>query len=55
MAQQSSSSSSASSRLHRLLTLLDTGSTQATRFAAANQIGDIAKSHPQDLHSLIKK
>lgn len=48
MAQQSS-------RLHRLLTLLDTGSTQATRFAAAKQIGDIAKSHPQDLNSLWEK
>ncbi|XP_008796296.2 TATA-binding protein-associated factor BTAF1 [Phoenix dactylifera] len=44
-----------SSRLHRLLTLLDTGSSQATRFAAARQIGDIAKSHPQDLSSLLKK
>ncbi|XP_050367441.1 TATA-binding protein-associated factor BTAF1 [Argentina anserina] len=44
-----------SSRLHRLLTLLDTGSTQATRFTAARQIGDIAKSHPQDLTSLLKK
>lgn len=31
------------------------GSTQATRFAAARQIGDIAKSHPQDLNSLLKK
>ncbi|ONK68755.1 uncharacterized protein A4U43_C05F15610 [Asparagus officinalis] len=48
MAQQSS-------RLQRLLTLLDTGSTQATRFAAAQQIGDIAKSHPQDLSSLWEK
>lgn len=48
MAQQSS-------RLQRLLTLLDTGSTQATRFTAARQIGDIAKSHPQDLTSLLKK
>ncbi|KAL5706990.1 btaf1 RNA polymerase II [Ranunculus cassubicifolius] len=48
MAQQSS-------RLHRLLTLLDTGSTQATRFTAANQIGEIAKSHPQDLITLLKK
>lgn len=44
-----------SSRLHRLLTLLDTGSTQATRFTAAQQIGDIAKTHPQDLTSLLKK
>ncbi|KAJ6884168.1 hypothetical protein NC652_031224 [Populus alba x Populus x berolinensis] len=49
MAQQQSS------RLNRLLTLLDTGSTQATRLTAAKQIGDIAKSHPQDLHSLLKK
>ncbi|CBI40030.3 unnamed protein product, partial [Vitis vinifera] len=44
-----------SSRLHRLLTLLDTGSTQATRLTAARQIGDIAKSHPQDLNSLLRK
>ncbi|CAL4887597.1 unnamed protein product [Urochloa decumbens] len=44
-----------SSRLHRLLTLLDTGSTQATRFAAARQIGEIAKSHPQELNALLKK
>lgn len=49
MAQQQSS------RLNRLLTLLDTGSTQATRFTAARQIGDIAKTHPQDLNSLLKK
>ncbi|XVF30655.1 hypothetical protein REPUB_Repub16aG0077100 [Reevesia pubescens] len=49
MAQQQSS------RLNRLLTLLDTGSTQATRFTAARQIGEIAKSHPQDLNSLLKK
>ncbi|XP_019412830.1 PREDICTED: TATA-binding protein-associated factor BTAF1 isoform X2 [Lupinus angustifolius] len=48
MAQQSS-------RLQRLLTLLDTGSTQATRLTAARQIGDITKSHPQDLTSLLKK
>lgn len=48
MAQQSS-------RLNPLLTLLDTGSTQATRFTAARQIGDIAKSHPQDLSSLLSK
>ncbi|CAL1356659.1 unnamed protein product [Linum trigynum] len=48
MAQQSS-------RLNRLLTLLDTGSSQATRFTAAKQIGDIANSHPQELSSLLKK
>lgn len=44
-----------SSLLHRLLTLLDTGSTQVTRFTAARQIGEIAKSHSQDLISLLKK
>ncbi|KAG6507740.1 hypothetical protein ZIOFF_033091 [Zingiber officinale] len=35
--------------------MLVAGSTQATRFAAAKQIGDIAKSHPQELNSLLKK
>ncbi|KAF3574863.1 hypothetical protein F2Q69_00061820, partial [Brassica cretica] len=50
MAQQQQSS-----RLSRLLTLLDTGSTQTTRLTAARQIGDIAKSHPQDLCSLLRK
>lgn len=44
-----------SSRLSRLLTLLDTGSTQQTRFAAARQIGDIAKSYPQELNPLLGK
>uniref|UniRef100_A0A7N0U9X5 TATA-binding protein-associated factor BTAF1 n=1 Tax=Kalanchoe fedtschenkoi TaxID=63787 RepID=A0A7N0U9X5_KALFE len=49
MAQQQSS------RLHRLLTLLDTGSNQTTRLTAARQIGEIARSHPQDLSSLLRK
>ncbi|XP_047337513.1 TATA-binding protein-associated factor BTAF1 [Impatiens glandulifera] len=49
MAQQQSS------RLNRLLTLLDTGSTQSTRFTAARQIGEIAKSHPQELNPLLSK
>lgn len=31
------------------------GSTQATRLTAARQIGEIAKLHPQDLTSLLKK
>ncbi|XP_073057089.1 TATA-binding protein-associated factor BTAF1-like [Primulina eburnea] len=31
------------------------GSTQATRFSAARQIGEIAKSHPQDLIALLNK
>ncbi|KAL9268825.1 TATA-binding protein-associated factor BTAF1-like protein, partial [Drosera capensis] len=55
MAPQQQQPPQSSSRLSRLLTLLDTGSTQATRFAAARQIGDIVKSHPQDLNSLLKK
>lgn len=49
MAQQQSS------RLNRLLTLLDTGSTSTTRRTAARQIGDIAKSRPEDFHALLKK
>ncbi|KAI5064208.1 hypothetical protein GOP47_0020878 [Adiantum capillus-veneris] len=49
MAQQQSS------RLNRLLTLLDTGSTLVTRRTAARQIGEIAKSRPEDLHALLKK
>lgn len=49
MAQQQSS------RLNRLLTLLDTGSTLATRRTAAKQIGEIARSRPEDLHALLKK
>ncbi|CAK8575706.1 unnamed protein product [Lathyrus sativus] len=48
MAQQSS-------RLQRLLTRLETGSTQATRLTTARQIGEIVKLHPQDLTSLLKK
>ncbi|KAH7571607.1 hypothetical protein JRO89_XS04G0098900 [Xanthoceras sorbifolium] len=38
-----------------LTEILKAGSTQATRFTAARQIGDIAKSHPQDLNSLLRK
>ncbi|MCO5611453.1 hypothetical protein L7F22_065706 [Adiantum nelumboides] len=49
MAQQQSS------RLNRLLTLLDTGSTLVTRRTAARQIGEIAKTRPEDLHALLKK
>eukprot|EP00249_Psilotum_nudum_P027051 c34319_g1_i1 orf=1-864(-) len=48
MAQQSS-------RLHRLLILLDTGSTTTTRRTAARQIGEISKSHPEELNALLKK
>eukprot|EP00897_Mesotaenium_endlicherianum_P006570 jgi/Mesen1/5941/ME000301S05068 len=44
-----------STRLDRLLTLLDTGSTAATRKAAAQQIGDIAGQHQSQLQPLLKK
>ncbi|KAJ7534695.1 hypothetical protein O6H91_13G105700 [Diphasiastrum complanatum] len=44
-----------SSRLHRLLTLLDTGSTSTTRRTAARQIGEIAKNHRAELPSLLKR
>ncbi|KAG6551134.1 hypothetical protein Mapa_007369 [Marchantia paleacea] len=43
------------SRLHRLLTLLDTGSTSTTRRTAARQIGEIAKLHPTELRPLLRR
>ncbi|KAL9234087.1 hypothetical protein vseg_008996 [Gypsophila vaccaria] len=55
MAQPEQGAQQSSSRLNRLLTLLDTGSTQQTRFAAARQIGDIARSHSGELPSLLRK
>ncbi|CAM6099985.1 unnamed protein product [Calypogeia fissa] len=48
MAQQTS-------RLHRLLTLLDSGSTSTTRRTAARQIGEIAKQHPTELRPLLRR
>lgn len=45
----------ATSRLDRLLTLMDTGSTPIIRRTAARQIGDIAKLHPTDLRSLLRR
>eukprot|EP00124_Ichthyophonus_hoferi_P002688 Ihof_evm3s194 gene=Ihof_evmTU3s194 len=44
-----------STRLDRLLLLLDSGSTPATRKAAALQIGEILKFHPQDLPNLLAR
>ncbi|KAH8595680.1 putative helicase mot1 [Bisporella sp. PMI_857] len=43
------------SRLDRLVTLLETGSTQHIRFTAAQQLADIQKAHPEDLFSLLTK
>jgi TATA-binding protein-associated factor len=42
-------------RLQRLLGLLETGSSEATRKAAARQITDICRSHPQQLPSVVRK
>ena len=44
-----------SSRLDRLWVLLDSGSTPVTRRAAAEQIGEIQKLQPHELHNLLRK
>ncbi|KAK7208345.1 hypothetical protein BZA70DRAFT_273502 [Myxozyma melibiosi] len=41
------------SRLDRLVSLLDTGSTQLVRNTAADQIADVQKAHPDDLFNLL--
>lgn len=43
------------SRLDRLFILLESGSTASIRKAAANQLGEVLKSNPQDLLPLLKK
>ena len=42
-------------RLDRLWVLLDSGSTAVTRKAAAEQIGEVQKLHPHELHNLLRK
>eukprot|EP00794_Sanderia_malayensis_P009222 gene9222-10196_t len=42
-------------RLDRLLVLLDTGSTPVTRKVAAQQLGDVQKLHPHELHNLLRR
>ncbi|XP_022080347.1 TATA-binding protein-associated factor 172-like isoform X2 [Acanthaster planci] len=42
-------------RLDRLFLLLDTGSTPVTRQAAAQQLGEVQKLHPHELHNLLAK
>lgn len=42
-------------RLDRLFLLLETGSTPVTRRAAAQQLGEVQKLHPHDLHILLSK
>ncbi|KAK9362462.1 hypothetical protein V1504DRAFT_448559 [Lipomyces starkeyi] len=41
------------SRLDRLVSLLDTGSTQLVRNTAADQIADVQKAHPEELYNLL--
>ncbi|CAH1396143.1 unnamed protein product [Nezara viridula] len=44
----------ASSRLDRLFLLLESGSSAVTRRAAANQLGEVQRLHPHELHNLLK-
>lgn len=43
------------SRLDRQVVLLETGSTQVVRNMAADQLGDLAKQHPEDTLSLLSR
>ncbi|KAI4093772.1 MAG: hypothetical protein LQ344_002675 [Seirophora lacunosa] len=43
------------SRLDRLVTLLETGSTQLIRNTAAQQLGDVQKQHPEELFNLLTR
>ncbi|XP_046551692.1 LOW QUALITY PROTEIN: TATA-binding protein-associated factor 172-like [Haliotis rubra] len=42
-------------RLDRLFLLLDTGSTPLIRKSAADQLGEVQKLHPYELHNLLSK
>ncbi|KAG8234706.1 hypothetical protein J437_LFUL014322 [Ladona fulva] len=43
------------SRLDRLFTLLESGSSAVTRRAAARQLGEVQRLHPHELHNLLKR
>ncbi|AMD20816.1 HDR074Wp [Eremothecium sinecaudum] len=43
------------SRLDRQVILVETGSTQAVRNVAADQLGDLAKQHPEEILSLLSR
>ncbi|AET40904.1 DNA-binding ATPase Ecym_7048 [Eremothecium cymbalariae DBVPG len=43
------------SRLDRQVILLETGSTQVVRNVAADQLGDLAKQHPEEILSLLSR
>ncbi|KAF2719417.1 SNF2 family DNA-dependent ATPase domain-containing protein [Polychaeton citri CBS 116435] len=45
----------AASRLDRLVTLLDTGSTALIRNTAAQQLADVQKNHPDELFNLLTR
>ncbi|TGZ84550.1 hypothetical protein EX30DRAFT_2347 [Ascodesmis nigricans] len=47
--------SSAGSRLDRLVTLLDSGSTALVRNTAATQLADIQKSRPEEIFNLLNR
>jgi len=42
-------------RLDQLLSLLDTGSSDAVRRSAVEQIGEVQRLHPHELSNLLKK
>lgn len=46
---------SRNSRLDRQVLLLETGSSTFVRNLAADQLGDLAKQHPNDIISLISR
>ena len=50
-----SSTPGSRSRLDRLLGLLQTGKTEGARLAAAKQIGEVQRQHPQQLHQLLQR
>ncbi|XP_063825309.1 TATA-binding protein-associated factor 172 [Ostrinia nubilalis] len=43
------------SRLDRLFVLLEAGAGAATRRAAARQLGEVQKAHPEELHRLLSR
>lgn len=50
-----SSATATESRLDRLVTILETGSTPFVRNTAADQLSDLAKQHPHDILNLISR
>jgi TATA-binding protein-associated factor len=44
----------APTRLEKLVALLANGLSEASRLAAARQLGDLQRSHPRELHTLLQ-